>query len=353
MFKNWIDTERLIHSFKTATACILGFLLTKIVGFPADQWIVITILVVMCAQIYVGSVLQKSYMRFLGTLAGCLFATFALVLYGENTLSIAITIGLSSFVFSYIATGQESLAYAGTLGAVTTTIIMIGQTPTVLFAAERFLEISIGILIAALISQYFLPIRAGSHIKRAQAETLKQLRDYYVSAMIERQTKKQKDDYYELDESIVKTILKQRQLAKESKRESIDIDEYNPEQFVQTLYCEKEILRAIDFMHQALVMISYDDAVLSQTSEFHLFNETIIQSLDTFIKILHDGKKPQDHIHIPSVSPLKIVVQKNAASLSAEEMMYVHGFIFSAEILTETLETLARLYDLSVYSHES
>lgn len=138
MFENWIDTERLIHSFKTSVACIAGFLLAKIVGLRADQWIVITIIVVMCAQLYVGSVMQKSYLRFLGTIIGCLFATITIIFFGDSFLSILITIALSSFIFSYIATSQESLSYMGTLGAVTTIIIMLGQKPTVIFAGEQF-----------------------------------------------------------------------------------------------------------------------------------------------------------------------------------------------------------------------
>src|SRR3990167_8470194 len=161
MLRKWINIERVIHSIKTAAAVTIGFLLTRLVGFPADQWIVITILVVMCAQIYVGSVIQKAYLRFLGTMIGCLGATLAIVIFGHTSVTVAITLGLASFTFSYIATGQESLSYAGTLGAVTTAIIMLGQSPTITFAAERFLEISVGLFIATVVSQFFLPIQIG------------------------------------------------------------------------------------------------------------------------------------------------------------------------------------------------
>lgn len=345
LLTRWIDIERLIHSFKTAIACILGFLLTKIVGFPADQWIVITIIVVMCAQIYVGSVLQKAYLRFLGTLAGCIFAALVIETLGEDGFSVAIAIGVSSFIFSYLATGQESLTYTGTLGAVTTAIIMLGQTPTVAFAAERFLEISIGILIATLVSQFFLPINARDHIRRAQAETLIQLRDYYVNAMMNPSTTEKKD-FYELDESIVKTLLKQRQLAKESVREPLG-EAFNAEHFMQTLYCEKEILRAMDFMHKALIQIKHIGVL--QLSALHVFNETILQSFNTMIKMVGEGVKPQDHIHIPSIKELKQDIQTNIINPSREELIYIDGFLFSAEMLTITLSRLANLNHIPIF----
>src|SRR3990167_4305442 len=105
----FIDAERLIHSLKTAIACIIGLILTKLIQFPSDLWIVVSILVVMCAQMYVGSALYKAYLRFLGTTLGCLFAVTA-ILIGENSyVAIVSTIAISSFIFSYLATGQENL----------------------------------------------------------------------------------------------------------------------------------------------------------------------------------------------------------------------------------------------------
>src|SRR5436190_3578629 len=117
--------ERLIHSFKTLIACLIGLALAKLSHLPSGQWIVITIIVVMCSQLYVGSVLQKSYLRFLGTLVGCLFAIIAILIAPNIQVAILGAIAVSAFVFSYIATGQESYPYTGTLGAVTTVIIML------------------------------------------------------------------------------------------------------------------------------------------------------------------------------------------------------------------------------------
>ncbi len=344
MFTKFIDIERLIHSTKTAIACIAGFLLAKAIDLP-PPWIVVTTIVVMCAQIYVGSVIQKAYFRFLGTLAGCLFAAFTLIFAGDTSVAIIFAIGLSSFAFSYLATGGESLVFTGTLGAATTAIIMVGQNPTLLFAFERFLEISVGILIAALVSQFILPIHARTHLRRSQATTLAQLRDYYAELMINRYEKGHTSDTHELDEKIVKSLLKQRQLAKESAREPLG-QVFDPMHFMQTLYCERKILRSITFMHDALTQTKKAAAVFSTLPSAHNFNDAIIQSLNTFINILESIKPTQAkaHIHVPALAMLKEDLLKNHDNTSQEELLYINGFLFSAEMLTTSLVKLADLY---------
>lgn len=342
-----IDSERLIHSAKTTIACVIGFMLTKIVGLPADQWVVITIIVVMCAQIYVGSVLQKAWLRFLGTAIGCLFAALTIVTAGDTNLAIACAIGLSSFIFSYLATGRESLSYAGTLGAVTTAIIMLGQKPTLVFALERFLEISVGLLIATLVSQFILPINARAHLRRAQALALEQLREYYVRAMTA-QKDGEETDFHELDEMIVRSLLKQRQLAKESAREKLG-SAFDPVHFSQSLYYEREILRAITFMHEAKSRVKNAADIFINSAAAHAFNETILQSLDTLIKGINRDKPEHEHIHIPSLQGIKEELQKNLTAPSREELIYIDGFLFCAELLTLSLASLARLYEVPVF----
>lgn len=345
MISRYIDIERLIHSLKTAIACILGFLLTKIIGFAADQWIIVTILVVMCAQIYVGSVVQKAYLRFIGTLAGSLVAALALTVAGHTGFVVAITLGISSFVFSYIATGQENLTYAGTLGAVTTAIILMGTNPSLLFASQRFLEISIGIFIAAFVSQFVLPIHASTHLRRTQANTLDQLRQYYINCMVNPKHESE-DESQELDENIIKSLSKQRQLVKDAQRELLN-KFYRPEHVIQTLQCEKEILRCIDFMHNAFHHLHKTEAVFIRSEAFKNFNNAIIQCFQTLIKKIE--RNDSEHIHLPSLADLKSDVQENIALIPYEESLYIDGLLFSADMLVTQLTTLSNLYRTPVY----
>lgn len=340
-----INTERLIHSLKTCIACILAFILTKIIGFPADQWIVITVIVVMCAQLYVGSVIQKAYLRFLGTLVGCLFASFMLIMYGHSTLTIIATIGIAAFVFSYIATGQESLMYAGTLGAVTTAIIMLSQQPTATIAAERFMEISVGIFIAAIVSQFILPIHARTHLRRAQAETLSQLREYYQALMFQ-QIEGYQLDYHDLDDAIVKTLSKQRQLAKESVREPL-ASPFDPNHFSESLYCEREILHAVSFMQTALTHVKQAEKVFTQSTNVKKFNDAILQTFETLKTAAESDKSIQAIIHIPLLTSIQHDLQNAIEIPSQEELIYINGLLFSVEVMLISLRKLAGLYGMS------
>lgn len=323
MFSTYIDFTRLTHSLKTALACLIGFGFGKLIGFSAEQWIVITIIVVMCAQIYVGSVLQKAFMRFLGTLIGCLFAASTLSIIGNITVALAGTLAIASFIFSYVATSQEKFGYAGTLGAVTTAIILMGQTPTLLSAAERFLEISAGLLIATLVSQFVLPINARTYLRRTQALTLSQLRLYYTAAIIEGR------DNSDLDESIIKLLSKQRSLANESAHEPLG-ERFNPLHFMETLQYEKEILRSIAFMHRAVMNIPDAEAIM-ESPTFQNFNQSILHALDTITHAVERHEITKNPLILPSLKSME--TEQNRA-----------GLIFSAEELLMNLTKLAKLY---------
>lgn len=340
-----LNFERLIHSTKAAIAAILGILLTHLLGIPTDQWIVITIIVIMCAQLYVGSVRHKAYLRYIGTLIGCLLAAFTLVTFGHTSMAILVSIALSTFVFSYIATGQEDLGYAGTLGAVTTTIIMLGIDPSLSFAAQRFLEISAGIFIAAFVSQFIFPIRASTHLRRSQAKTLGQLRDYYKESMITYPTTQEAFDHQELDENIVKSLLKQRKLAKESATESFT-SAFDATHFAQSLYFEREILRAITFMHHALMQIKQINLLFNQSKQTSTFNESTTQALNTLIRAIETKNISNQSIRMPSLELLKGEFQNNISIISHEDLTYIYGFFFSAEIMVNSLTELSKLYGL-------
>jgi uncharacterized membrane protein YccC len=340
--------ERLIHSLKTVIACVAAFLILKIFHLPSAQWMVITVIIVMCAQLYVGSVLHKSFVRFIGTTLGCLIAALMIVVMGNTLLSAIIAIAISSFIFSFIATAEESFSYMGTLGAATTAIVLLSPNPTILIAGERFLEISLGILIATLVSQFILPIHARTHLQRTQANTLTQLRDYY--ALLMDIDKKNTDiDVHELDENIAKTLIKQRQLAKESRPERLGPD-FDTANFKLQLYCEREILRATSFMHEALTHLPISDTVFISSSTTQHFNKTLIQFFNDLIFAIESETVYKKALHLPQFQTLQQELQKEIGTSSQESMFYVDGFLFSTEILVNSLTKLAVLNNLIIHS---
>lgn len=332
--------ERTIHSFKTAIACLLGLIIAQFLHVGAGQWIVITILVVMCAQINVGSMLQKSYLRFLGTLTGSLLAALTLELFGANPLVISIVIILAAWIFSYIATGQKSYSDAGTLGAATTAIILLVPEPTLLVALTRCLEITLGIVIAALVSQFVLPIHAGFLLRRNQAETIRQLRDYYETLLIKKDSGKGLQLSLNLDEAVVGALIKQRKLAKEASQELIGKN-FNFPQFNHALWCEKEILRAITYMHHALNACGEIKHWIISLESLKVFNQNVITAFNKIAENIE--KKNTVEITLPDLTYLKADILRENPKLSADNAIYTNSFLFCAEELIARMKKLIKI----------
>jgi uncharacterized membrane protein YccC len=341
-----LDTQRTIHSLKTALACLLGFLITHFVKISINQWIIITILVVMCAQSNVGSVIQKSYMRFLGTLGGSFLSIVTLILFGPDPVAIAATIMLAAILFSYLATGNSKFNEAGTLGAATTVIILMGVDPNLITAFERSVEISIGILIAALVSQFIFPIHARTNLRVKQANTIRELRDFYRATLLSDQPRKEMD-YPQLDEKIVSSFLIQRKLATDASREVLG-KKFSLKHFKNILTCEKEILRSIAFMHYAYETAPNREKMFSHIYTLHEFHEAVCKALEQIANSLENKQKPkqkykQTNISLPSIEILKKSVNNNIKNYSIEETEYPHAYLFCAEILIAQLGKLSSL----------
>jgi uncharacterized membrane protein YccC len=334
-----LDYERTIHSIKTALACLLGLIIAEFLPFHADQWLIITILVVMCAQINVGSMLTKSSMRFIGTLIGSIIAALTLELFSADPAIIAIVIAFAAIIFSYLATGENRYSDAGTLGAVTITVILLGQNPTITNAWQRFVEISLGIGIAAFVSQFILPIRARDHILRTQAQTIKELQKFYEIIFIKEDLE---IDLYEADEAIVKSLSAQRNLAKQASKEPFG-EAFDRSHFNKLLSCEKEIFRSISCMHYAGDMIPKEKNVLLQKLIVQHFHQTIFEIFTKIAQAITEKKLNELIVTLPSVQPLKDVLHELRIDLDRDDIVYIDGFVFCAELLVVQLTQMVFL----------
>jgi uncharacterized membrane protein YccC len=334
-----LDYERTIHSIKTALACLLGLIIAEFLPFHADQWLIITILVVMCAQINVGSMLTKSSMRLIGTTIGSIVAALTLEIFGADPAIIAIVIAFAAIIFSYIATGENRYSDAGTLGAVTIAVILLGQNPTVINAWQRFVEISLGIGIAAFVSQFILPIRARDHIQHTQAQTIKQLQKFYEIIFIKADTE---TNLYEADEAIVKSLSAQRDLAKQASREPFG-EAFDRDHFNKLLSCEKEIFRSISCMHYAGDMLPEEKNILLQKPVIIHFHQTIFDLFTKIAQAINEKKLNEVIVTLPSVQPLKDVSHELRLDLDKDDIVYIDGFVFCAELLLVQLTQMVFL----------
>lgn len=327
---------RLTHSIKTALACLLGFIVASFMHFRVDQWIIITTLVVMCGQPNVGGMMQKSYMRFLGTITGTVIAIATLFLFSDNNTANITAVILSAILFSFIATSNKSYSEAGTLGAVTVTIILIGQNPTLSSGLERFLEISLGILIAALVSQFILPLHAGNLLRCNQAETIRKLRTFYM-AIFSNHLTGEAGELRNLDEEISKSLIIQRKLAAEAKREHFS-KSFNLDFFEQSLWLEKEILRSIVFMYHAYYSTEESKKIILNINLLFDFHTQISESLEKIAFCIE--KKRNEIIPLPRLEPIKNAIND---SIQSADRIALDGFMFGLEILVSRLNKLVEL----------
>lgn len=330
-----LDWERVNHGIKTALACLIGFAIIRLFSFEISQWVIITIVVVMCAQLSVGSVIQKSYMRFLGTLTGSIIAALTIIFFGQDEVAYATVIALSATFFGYVATGEKTYAEIGSLGVVTVIIILIGKDPTLRSALDRFLEISIGILIAALVSQFFFPVHARKHLRELQAKTIRQLRTFYLVTQVKDVDRP--EDYLKLEEDIAKLLIKQRQLSVEAARELMG-EEFKKIRFQQVLRAERGILRSITMMHyinkrfEGMAEVFFDKVV------FQEFRENVSVFLEQVATRLEH--KEQIQLTLPNVAPLENYIYGLEKNVPSQDFKYMSAYLFSIEMLVDYLKML-------------
>lgn len=336
-----IYQDRLIHSIKIGLACFLGFFLIRIVHFQTDQWLIITILVVMTAQLSVGSMMHKATMRFLGTFMGSLFAAFVLVSFKQTPEANMIAVAVAGMIFGYISTGKKNYNEIGTLGAVTVAVILIGQHPTLTTVWERTLEISAGILTAALVSQFILPIHAKKRLLFNQATVLRQLRDYYINTLMQDKMENAEVIYFEVDEKLAKALIDQRKLAVEASKEKLG-KRFNVLRFGQSLWHEKEIFRSITFMYHACHKSIHLKKLFFETALFTEFHQSIDHLFATLANHI-ENNVPGLVVEFPPLDALKKSVKEATKNFSAEDQLSANGFLFCAEILVARLKGLTEM----------
>lgn len=340
LIRNYFNFERLVHSLKTGLACIIGFFFLKFFPIPSSQWVLITILVVMCAQLSVGGMLQKSYMRFIGTLFGSILAILAVYLFDNNSVVAMIVVTGAAILFSYIATGNSRYNDAGTLGAVTVVIILLSQNSTVTTGFTRFIEISVGIIIATVVSQFVFPFHASLHLQRSQAETLRELQKYYRTFFLEVSSENLIENEFELDETIVKSLSTQRKLANEAKRELFS-EKFSIDYFKQSLWCEKEILRSIFLMYFAYNASETNKRILLSMPLLQEFHVSICKALEDLASSIE--KKSTSAISLPALAPLKVAFQPLIENAIFQDRIYIDSYLFCIEILEARMEKLVNL----------
>jgi len=171
-------TDNAKQSVKTAIAGVAAMYVTQLFHLPQGYWAAISALIVM--QSNVGATLSASRTRLAGTAVGALVGGAFTALLGDNLLDFALAVALAFFLCFVLR-----LPDSQRLATVTVAIIMlIGRSASAwVVALHRFAEVSIGILVALVISLILWPNHARRSLRNGLADALSKLGALYQTAM--------------------------------------------------------------------------------------------------------------------------------------------------------------------------
>jgi hypothetical protein len=163
-FISWERQRLLIHAAKTALAAALCWWLAKLFGLHDGYWGSISAIIVL--QSNVGSTVNASRDRILGTLIGTIFG-FSFSLFGELPWNYILAV-----LAAVIVCGLLGLRSSSRLAGVTITIIMLVQKAGSKWslALDRVSEVVLGIVVALIVTTLVLPDRARLRLRDGLAQ---------------------------------------------------------------------------------------------------------------------------------------------------------------------------------------
>lgn len=340
----YLDHYRIIHSIKTAIACLIGLALEKYYNWPSGQWVPITIMVVMSAQTRFGGALRKAYMRFLGTVAGVTITAITLLLFGTNLITMFIVVFLACLCFTYIASNKGDINYAGTLGGVTVLLTLTATNTDVYVTIQRGLYIAIGIIIALFMSRFFFPIHARDLFRFSIGNTLHNLQKLYASTIKMHIEKNQQVADPNLETIIIENLAEQPRLIFEACTGSRAFAA-KKELFNAILNSEKRIHRFVNLLYGSLAEIHDQDYLKTYLNSLHELHLTIEQELDNLAKCFEAANTKPIAINIDEgINKITKLVEKIPKQEAATELIAKHSVLFFME---QILKEIANLYHLT------
>jgi uncharacterized membrane protein YgaE (UPF0421/DUF939 family) len=153
------------QAFKTGLAGILCVWLTDALKLSEGYWAAISAVIVM--QSHLGGTLNASWNRLAATAVGASLGAAFTLLWGRHALAFGIAVMLAIMLCGWLR-----LAESARIAATTVAIVMlIGRAASPwTIAMHRFLEVSIGILVALAVTVAVWPSHATAHLREGIAD---------------------------------------------------------------------------------------------------------------------------------------------------------------------------------------
>lgn len=138
----------ILHSIRTAIAATLSLAVARLFGLPEAYWAAIATLVVM--QSTLGATLLLSVERIAATALGAVIGALLASYFNANILLFAVTVFVLGLLCAAFRMEKTAYRYASVTLAI---IVLIPRSnPAWVVAVHRFVEVSVGILVALAIT---------------------------------------------------------------------------------------------------------------------------------------------------------------------------------------------------------
>jgi len=142
-----VDRRVVEDSARTALAAVVSFLIARLLRMPEAYWATILTIVVM--QSTLGAALAISWERFVGTILGAVAGGSIATYFQSNLAAFAAGVFLLGMLCAILKVGS-AYRFAGITLTITMLIPRV-RAPWVV-AEHRFIEVSVGIVVALVIS---------------------------------------------------------------------------------------------------------------------------------------------------------------------------------------------------------
>jgi uncharacterized membrane protein YccC len=173
----WERKRLLIHAAKTALAAALCWALARLFHLHDGYWGSISAIIVL--QSNVGSTVNASRDRILGTIIGAIFG-FSFSLFGVLPWNYILAV-----LAAIVICGLLGLRSSSRLAGVTITIIMLVQSSSSYWslAFDRVVEVIAGIVVALAVTTLVLPDRARLHLRDGLAQEFLVLGSFFETIL--------------------------------------------------------------------------------------------------------------------------------------------------------------------------
>ena len=154
----WTAWPVVVHSLRTAIACVASLLVARLFRLPEAYWAPLTTMVI--TQSSLGAALAVSWHRFLGTVLGALVGAAVATYFGPYALAFGICVFILGLIRLVTHTDVTGYRFGGVALAI---VLLVPRTaPAWQVAFHRSVEVSIGIGVALMFSAVWPEREAGS-----------------------------------------------------------------------------------------------------------------------------------------------------------------------------------------------